>query len=901
MRPLVLSAVLIALLSAPGGAAPQPAPPDGVAVLLAILEEALLKGDASAFLARVAPSANREEAEAFARETFQRGATRAVVRERDRQVLMGVLPGDGYQLLIETLVERGRRGRIATWHLDVRNIDGEWRILTQKRLTFVDRLHRLALDPKREYVVRDLRIDAEDLTLRIATGSMFVADAADEGLTTLVLMGQGEMVFSPAPAAEKGQLRLFCGAETLRAPFNVAFVRVSDFDLAPYLKKGTLTERRPGVRTLRRATAIFDEYIGKSFSVDLSDLSRDTWSLVPSPGDFLAEVRTRRFGVLTYTRSGTEAEDISLFDRRRKRNISVYASTARLATLGRFYDEDALVDYDVLDYKVDTTFDPEREWIDGVSTLKLRVAAFALATLNLRLAESLTVRSVTSDLYGRLLFLRVRGQNSLIVNLPVTVTHDSEFSLTVVYSGRVPSQSIEREAILLPPSRGEQAVQDAPTISPEPQFLYSNRSHWYPQSPVTDYATATLRVTVPHDFACVGTGEQPLGSPVLLNPKTPGSKKIYIFVAHEPLRYLACVVTRLFRVHASEVALDRTSRVLGGTSVETLPIGERLDAVALTIEANPRQQGRGRELLSRATDVLQFYTGLVGDYPYSSFTLAVAESELPGGHSPAYFAVLNQPLPTSQLVWRNDPVSFESYPQFFLAHELAHQWWGQAIGWKNYHEQWLSEGLSQYFAALYADHHRGRNVFDAVIRQMRRSAMAYSKDGPVFLGYRLGHIQGDSRVFRALVYNKAAMVLHMLRRFVGDEPFFAGLRRYYREWRFRKAGTDDLRKAFEAETERSLERFFERWIHEAGLPRVRFTHRLEPGPDGTQRVVARFEQIGREFDLPITVTLHFADASLVDVVVPVNAPTVEERILIAQQVRRVEVNRDEAALVEIVR
>ena len=148
-------------------------------------------------------------------------------------------------------------------------------------------------------------------------------------------------------------------------------------------------------------------------------------------------------------------------------------------------------------------------------------------------------------------------------------------------------------------------------------------------------------------------------------------------------------------------------------------------------------------------------------------------------------------------MWRNDPVAFESYPMFFLAHEIAHQWWGQAVGWKNYHEQWLSEGFAQYFAALYAEHERGAEQFARVLRQMRRWAIDTSPQGPVYLGYRLGHIKGDGRVFRALVYNKGAMVLHMLRRLMGDEAFFARAARFYATWRFKKAGTDDFRVAME--------------------------------------------------------------------------------------------------------
>ena len=73
------------------------------------------------------------------------------------------------------------------------------------------------------------------------------------------------------------------------------------------------------------------------------------------------------------------------------------------------------------------------------------------------------------------------------------------------------------------------------------------------------------------------------------------------------------------------------------------------------------------------------------------------------------------------------------------------------------------------------------------MRQMRRWAMNESDQGPVYLGYRVGHIKSDGRAFRAIIYNKGAMVLHMLRRLVGDEAFFSGLRRFYADSRFSKA------------------------------------------------------------------------------------------------------------------
>ena len=268
------------------------------------------------------------------------------------------------------------------------------------------------------------------------------------------------------------------------------------------------------------------------------------------------------------------------------------------------------------------------------------------------------------------------------------------------------------------------------------------------------------------------------------------------------------------------------------------------------------------------------------------------EHDLPGGHSPGYFAVINNPLPSTPIVWRNDPAAFNGFPEFFLAHELAHQWWGQAVGWKNYHEQWLSEGFAQYFAALYAQKAHGDETFEDMLRQFRRWALAESEEGPVHLGYRLGHIRGEQKVFRALLYNKGAAVLHMLRRLVGDEVFFRGVRRFYHDRKFEKAGTDDLQRAFEAETGRSLARFFERWIYGAALPRLRYDTKIADGA-----VTVRFEQLGSLiFDVPVTVTVVYEDGRSTDHVVPVTAKAVERRIAVDGPVRSVEVNRDSAAI-----
>jgi Peptidase family M1 domain len=867
-------------------ATPRPQEDDGVRLLLGRLEKIVLSGDTVAFLAAHGGGANSERARDFAATELMPGASRTVLQERDRQALAGMPQGDGYRLVVDMFTEFGSRARVATWRLDVRRTGGAWRVIEEERLSTVENLYRISLDATKQYTARDLKVSAEDIDLTLSEGSVFVADT-DQGVTGVVLLGRGNVNFHPAPATEKGQVKIFTGSETLESRFEAAFLRMNPSDFDEFIRGSSLRPAAVDPRDMKRAQEVFREEAQKSFNIDLGDLSRDQWSLLPGPGDFLAEMRTRRFDTLTYAKSGAEAEDITLFDRKRHRNIALYPSKDKQARRGRFYNEDELVDYDVLDYDLEVSVTPDRQWIDGRARIHLKVRAYVLGTLTLRLADPLVVQSIVSYEHGRLFGIRVKHQNTLVINLPTAIGRDRELTLTITYAGRLEPQTPDRETVS---SEGVQRTSDDQPLmmAAEPSFLYSSRSYWYPQAPVSDYATARMRISVPAAIDCVASGELEPGFPMLVPAKDPAqNRKLYVFTAAQPLRYLAFILSRFARAETATIAFPAATDAPSGTTYGSLN---------LSVEANPRQAQRGRDLAERAIDIATFYDSVMGDSPFSSFTVAVIESDLPGGHSPGYFAALNQQLPTSQLVWRNDPAAFASYPDFFLAHELAHQWWGQAVGWRNYHEQWISEGFAQYFAAMYAQHQRGDEAFASVMRQLRKWGIDTTEQGPVYLGYRLGHIRGESRVFRALVYNKSAAVLHMLRRLVGDEPFFRGLRRFYRDWRFRKAGTEDLRNAMEQETGRPLERFFERWIYGSTLPKLKVEYHVE----GSE-VVIHVEQIGELFDVPLTISLQYVDRKPVDVLVAVTDRIAEQRVPLAGVLRGIDISKDDGTMAEIVK
>jgi len=698
---------------------------------------------------------------------------------------------------VQVFVAAEPRARVDYWRLGLERRDGRWVIVSREAAGQVDGLVHLSLGPQ-AWRARDVSLRLEDFELRMEEGTLF-ATPDSLGPTGLVFVGRARVRFLPRPPAEREQLRQFAGTLGLDVPVSWSFIRINPADYSRVLeRRGLAPELDPG-RRKGEAERLWRQRADRSFIVDAS-LPRSPWWLMPGLGDAVVDFPFRKGHVLTFALSSGEPEDVNLFDRERRLQICTYPSGGRPAR----YSEDDRRTADVLNNDLAVRFEPESQRLQATCTLRLRLLAPA-STLRLRLHDDFQVSSVTSDNRESLLFLRVREQGNLVISLGPNTFRAEPFTLTVRYAGRHDPSPIDQEVLqVMPPS--VRLVDEG--LLERPPLVYSNRTAWYPRPTSEEFAPLHARFDTPEGWMAVTGGE-------LLSSRTEAGRVHAEYRLEQPGKYVTAVVGRF----------------------ENMGLRQE-DEQAVRGFATPRVRGDLMRQMQKAETLLAFYAERFGPCPYPMVNLAVAEGQAPGGHSPPGLAYLQQrpPILLSHAL-PDDPANFVDLPGFFLAHELAHQWWGQGVAPANYRERWLSEAWAQYAAALWVRHDRGEDAFRSMMDRMARWALRFDAAGPIQLGQRLGHLKNDPRIFRSVVYDKGAWVLHMLRGLLGDEAFFGGARAFLERHRYAKAGTDDLREAFEQASGQDLTAYFERWIYGTGLPTLAWSSRTETSAGGSRTTV----------------------------------------------------------------
>jgi aminopeptidase N len=158
--------------------------------------------------------------------------------------------------------------------------------------------------------------------------------------------------------------------------------------------------------------------------------------------------------------------------------------------------------------------------------------------------------------------------------------------------------------------------------------------------------------------------------------------------------------------------------------------------------------------------------------------------------------------------------------QDVIIHELAHQWFGDAVTESDWDDVWLSEGFATYFTLLYIEHSKGRDEFVRDLNASRIQIVNYlakNPDAPIVHN----QLSDMSKVTSALTYQKGAWVLHMLRELMGDVNFKKGIQSYYRKYFNANSTTTDFRQEMEKASGLDLQNFFTQWLYQTGTPVIK--------------------------------------------------------------------------------
>jgi aminopeptidase N len=289
-----------------------------------------------------------------------------------------------------------------------------------------------------------------------------------------------------------------------------------------------------------------------------------------------------------------------------------------------------------------------------------------------------------------------------------------------------------------------------------------------------DKATGEFLITAPSKYQVVANGA------LVETLDLPGGKRLTHWKQSIP------IATWLFNIGVAPFAVRHL-----GNSLETWVFPQDREAGIATFD----------EAARRAMD---FFTSHIGPYPYEKLA-HVQAAGMGGGMEHA-----------SEIFYGEKVVT--GHPAYGLvAHESAHQWFGDSVTEKDWDDVWLSEGFATYFAALTAEHYEGRDAFVATMRRSRETALASETRLPDVAVVQAKEWKG---IPNGIVYQKGGWALHMLRAQVGMPKFWDGIRLYYKRFRDGNASTADFRQVMEEASGQDLGWWFQQWLYRPGSPKI---------------------------------------------------------------------------------
>jgi aminopeptidase N len=259
-----------------------------------------------------------------------------------------------------------------------------------------------------------------------------------------------------------------------------------------------------------------------------------------------------------------------------------------------------------------------------------------------------------------------------------------------------------------------------------------------------------------------------------------------------------------------------------------------------------------------APEILKFFSSYIAPYPYKKLA-NVQSKTIFGGMENA-----------SAIFYFEGSVTGHGGIEDLLAHEIAHQWFGDMATEKSFAHLWLSEGFATYFTDIYWQHKYGDEAFKKRLQKERNEIIDFVKTN----GYPVvDSLSPYMDLLNANSYQKGGWVLHMLRNEVGDSVFHKIVQTYYQQYKGSNADTRDFEAVAEKVSGKNLKWFFDQWLYRPGIPQLLIEQKID-----NDDVKLRITQEGVKFEFPLEVSFVRADGSILKQTIPVNDQMIEFKI-----------------------
>jgi aminopeptidase N len=430
-------------------------------------------------------------------------------------------------------------------------------------------------------------------------------------------------------------------------------------------------------------------------------------------------------------------------------------------------------------YALDLRIDPSRKSIAGRVRMSAVAALNDLGAISLDMSDDLNVTSVKSE--GNELGFSHQS-NHLNITLAHTYRANLPFEVMVEYKGSPSGNGFvfgEHQSVPMVYSYG----------------LPFTAQQWFPCKDVPDDKadSANINITVPTPLFAASNGK-------LAKETTNGDgTKTFYWEVHYP------------------IYPDVISIAVTNYATFTLPYQySGSDTMPMTFYVYPEDLEKAQKQFAVLPEMMRHHVAAFGEYPFLKEKYGVAEFAKKSFRE-------HQTLPSfaAQLITGGH----ES--DWILAHELAHQWFGNCVSVKNWSHVWLNEGFATYAYVLWKESVGGKGDYMTVMRGLDKDEFA----GSVFIK----NSQDAGELFSDTTFQKGAWVLHMLRHVMGDDAFFKSLKLYVKAYSYKAANTEDFREVCEKEYGRSLDWFFKEWVY--GVNRPAYEYKWSAARDGHGSIV----------------------------------------------------------------